>query len=100
MTAPRRGGRKRTDSNHAAIRQALRNVGYTVFDTSQSDLADLVVVLKDGRCAIIVEVKPENGGIFKQGEVRMLVKLIPEVYRVFQTDDEAIRVMEKIESEL
>ena len=88
---------KRTDANHKEIRQALRGVGYTVYDTSQSDLADFVVILKSGRAAIIVEVKPEEGGRVTPGEVRFMLRIVEPVYRMIQTPEDAIDIIREIE---
>lgn len=100
MIAPRKGGRKRTDGNHKEIRDGLREIGYTVFDTSQTELSDLVIVMKSGRVALLTEIKPESGGVVTSGEVRFMLQIVQPVYRIFQTLEQAIDVITRLEQEL
>lgn len=92
----------RTDKTHAPIRDELRKRGYTVFDTSQSKLADMVVVLKSGRAALIVEAKTDLGSGFTPNEIKTAYNLImvQPVYRIFFSPEEALQAVSDAESEL
>jgi len=91
---------KRTDSSHAPIRDALRKAGWRVFDTSSGGVADLLVVLKSGRAAIIVEAKPEKGGKITPQECRYMLQLVDPAYRIFTDPQEAVDIMSEIEEGL
>lgn len=86
---------KRVDSNHSEIRSALRKAGFIVYDTSKfgEGFPDLVVVLKNGRAAILTEIKPEGGGQIKPDEVTFMLKLVEPAYRIVMSSQQAIDVL-------
>ena len=57
---------KRTDGNHADIRQAMRDAGCKVYDASGAGrgFPDTVVSTPDGR-VLLVEIKMPNGKLTK-----------------------------------
>lgn len=88
---------KRVDSNHADIRTKLRKAGFTVHDTSRlgEGFPDLVVVLENGRVALLFEIKTEDGGQFKPDEVSFMLKMVQPAYRVVTTAEQANDILKQ-----
>ena len=82
----------RTDENHAAIRDALREVGCIVQDThALGGFCDLVVVTPGGR-VLLLEVK-SPGGTFTPDEVELILRLVNPCYRVAVSVEQAIQIV-------
>src|SRR5258706_1497113 len=72
------------DSNHKNIRQSLHDMGRRVFDTAAhgEGFPDLVVPLRNGRVALLFEIKPETGGEVTKDECYFMMQIVEPVYRM------------------
>lgn len=86
----------KVDSNHAEIRDGLRELGFIVKDTSRhgDGLPDLVVLLKSGRAALLLEVKDTNTEISKS-ELQFMVQIVEPVYRIVTTVEQAAAALQE-----
>lgn len=88
---------KRVDGNHADIRKSLRAAGFVVHDTARlgEGFPDMVVVLENGRVALLFEIKTEDGGKFKPDEIAFMLKMVQPAYRVVTTAAQGIEILKK-----
>lgn len=94
----RRVGNK--DRNHDQIKDDLRAVGFFVIDTSAlgHGFPDLVVVNRQGRVALLFEVKDVDfhGAEKVKSEVRFMLQMVDPVYRIVTSSEQAIEIMEQV----
>ena len=90
---------RRTDTNHAEIRDALRGLGYRVVDTSRmgTGFPDLIAIMPDGR-VVMIEIKRPGGG-FTSDEVEFIVSLANPAYRVAYDVDAAVMAIRSMTNE-
>lgn len=93
---------RRIDGNHKDIRTEVRARGYRVFDTSRhgEGFPDLVIALKNGRVALLFEVKPETGGEVTKDECVFMMQIVESVYRMVTTADQIDAVLRTVEAHL
>lgn len=84
---------KRRDSNHAEIRDALRQAGINVIDVASLGVGnpDLIAAREDGR-VFLIEVKSEHGRITPD-EYEYIVKLVNPAYRIFTNAEDAVKAV-------
>lgn len=84
------------DKNHKTIVTALRGAGLRVFDTAAlgDGFPDLVVQRPDGRI-VLVEIKSDHipGGEEIRNEVKFMMTLVNENYRLVDSPEMAIRAL-------
>jgi Holliday junction resolvase len=87
------------DGNHREIRTQLRSAGYRVFDTSShgEGFPDLVVPLKNGRVALLFEIKPEEGGQVTKDECTFMMQIVESVYRMADTFEKIDAILQTVE---
>ena len=91
----------RTDTTHAAIREALREVGCIVQDTHAlgDGFPDLLVIEPNtGRVATLTlcEVKDMDGR-FTPNAVKFILRLVDPCYRVLLSPEQAIGIFRNVE---
>jgi hypothetical protein len=87
------------DGNHKATVKELRARGYRVFDTSRhgEGFPDVVIALKNGRVALLFELKPETGGEVTQDECNFMMKIVEPVYRIATGAGQIDAILDRIE---
>jgi hypothetical protein len=93
----RRGAK--IDSNHRTIKVGIRARGYRVFDTAAhgAGFPDLVIPLKNGRVALLFEIKPEDSGKVTQEECNFMMQIVEPVYRMASTVEQIDEILQSVE---
>ena len=87
---------KRTDRNHAQIRDYLRSRGLEVFDTHElKNFCDLVVKCGDNDSCLLVEIKDGDAPLTKS-QVELQAKF-GRAFRVIRSIDEARKFADEME---
>ena len=86
---------KKTDRNHAEIRDGLRQVGYTVVDTSRfgEGFPDLIVINKECSMVFLTEVKDGDVG-FTKGEVKFYMNFVMPDIRIVTSLEQMLKILE------
>ena len=89
----------RLDSNHRAVKIELRARGYRVFDCASmgQGFPDLVVALKNGRVAMLFEIKPETGGEVTKAECQFMMQIVENVYRMTSSAEQIDEILKEVE---
>jgi hypothetical protein len=87
---------RRTDGNHAEIRDALRGVGASVYDTHDlgHGFPDLLVVRPD-TFMFLVEVKSSHGAKLTPDEKEFMTRCPAHVHIVYSVED-ALRLYSEL----
>ncbi len=88
------------DGNHRTIKVQLRASGRRVFDTSNlgDGFPDMVIPLKNGRVAMLFEIKPEEGGRVTREECTFMMQIVEPVYRMCDSFEQIDEVLKSVES--
>ena len=86
---------KKVDTNHAEIRDGLRQVGHKVVDTSKfgAGFPDLIVVSRDGTMVLLTEVKDGDIG-FTKAEVKFYMNFVHPDVRIATSLEQMLRILE------
>jgi Holliday junction resolvase len=90
---------RKRDANDKDIAKELRARGYRVFDTASfgDGFPDKVVMLKNGRVALLFEIKPETGGKVTKDECKFMMQIVEPVYRMIDNAEQADAVLQSVE---
>jgi len=58
---------------------------------------DKVVMLKNGRVALLLEIKPETGGKVTKDECKFMMQIVEPVYRMIDNAEQADAVLQSVE---
>jgi Holliday junction resolvase len=89
----------KVDLSHKEIVKGLRQIGRRVFDTSAhgDGFPDMVVPLRNGRVALLFEIKNESGGKVTKEECTFMMQIVEPLYRMVDSLEQVNSILEHVE---
>lgn len=89
----------KVDLSHKEIVKGLRQIGRRVFDTSAhgQGFPDVVIPLRNGRVALLFEIKNESGGKVTKDECTFMMQVVDPVYRMVDSMEQINAILEAVE---
>ena len=89
----------KVDLSHKEIVKGLRQIGRRVFDTSAlgDGFPDMVVPLRNGRVALLFEIKNESGGKVTREECTFMMQIVEPVYRMVDSLEQVNSILAHVE---